>query len=356
MQLTKYGLVLEGGGAKGSYQIGAYQALQELGYEFEAVVGTSIGAINGAFIVSGEVDKCKDMWRTLNMSEFDEPELKAFDDNDDILTIIANAIKIFKNGNISPEPLKRLVYNNFEEDKIRESKMRFGLATLNVTDRKAEDVFADEIEEGLLLDYIVGSAYLPFFKMEKLHGKYFLDGGMYNRIPFNMVVDMGLVPLIIRANPKDLRDRNFPKDAIVIEPSTKINNVLNFNTQRADKLIQMGYMDAIKKLKNLSGDEYYFEKFTEAEALEIFEAKVMPGLDRPKEEGQVSSPYRLLFDKYLPMVEENLQLDYDYHLTDALVALVEKYMTKKNLDKFKTYKIKDIAEQMQEADFYPSRW
>jgi NTE family protein len=43
-----YGLVLEGGGAKGSYQIGACQAMQELGVEFGAVAGTSIGALNGA--------------------------------------------------------------------------------------------------------------------------------------------------------------------------------------------------------------------------------------------------------------------------------------------------------------------
>ncbi|RVU55577.1 patatin-like phospholipase family protein [Anaerosphaera multitolerans] len=58
-----YGLVLEGGGAKGAYQIGAYFALKELGYEFEAVVGTSIGSINGALIVMGEADKALKLWK-----------------------------------------------------------------------------------------------------------------------------------------------------------------------------------------------------------------------------------------------------------------------------------------------------
>ena len=42
------GLVLEGGGAKGAYHIGAYRALSELGIQIDGVVGTSIGAINAA--------------------------------------------------------------------------------------------------------------------------------------------------------------------------------------------------------------------------------------------------------------------------------------------------------------------
>ncbi len=46
-----YGLVLEGGGAKGSYQIGAYKALKELGIEIGGVAGTSVGAINSALII-----------------------------------------------------------------------------------------------------------------------------------------------------------------------------------------------------------------------------------------------------------------------------------------------------------------
>ena len=48
------GLVLEGGGAKGSYQIGVCKALAELGLEVGGVAGTSIGALNGAMIVQGE--------------------------------------------------------------------------------------------------------------------------------------------------------------------------------------------------------------------------------------------------------------------------------------------------------------
>ena len=49
IDLTKeYGLVLDGGGARGAYQIGAWKALVEAGVKIQAVAGTSGGAVNGA--------------------------------------------------------------------------------------------------------------------------------------------------------------------------------------------------------------------------------------------------------------------------------------------------------------------
>src|SRR3974390_2135096 len=50
-------LVFQGGGALGAYQGGVYQAMHEAGIEPAWVVGTSIGAINGAIIAGNEVDK-----------------------------------------------------------------------------------------------------------------------------------------------------------------------------------------------------------------------------------------------------------------------------------------------------------
>src|SRR5260370_3087106 len=50
-------LVLQGGGALGAYQAGVYQALMEGGIEPDWVIGTSIGAINGAIIAGNEPDK-----------------------------------------------------------------------------------------------------------------------------------------------------------------------------------------------------------------------------------------------------------------------------------------------------------
>lgn len=55
--MTAYGLVLGGGGAKGSYEIGVWKALKELEIPLIAVTGTSVGALNGAMIVQDDYDK-----------------------------------------------------------------------------------------------------------------------------------------------------------------------------------------------------------------------------------------------------------------------------------------------------------
>ena len=58
LDLTKeYGLVLDGGGARGAYQIGAWKALKEAGIKIAAVAGTSVGALNGALICMDDLEK-----------------------------------------------------------------------------------------------------------------------------------------------------------------------------------------------------------------------------------------------------------------------------------------------------------
>ena len=61
--MEKYAVALAGGGSKGIYQVGAWKALKELGIEFEAVTGTSIGAVNGSFMVQGDITKAENMWK-----------------------------------------------------------------------------------------------------------------------------------------------------------------------------------------------------------------------------------------------------------------------------------------------------
>ena len=60
LDLTKeYGIVLEGGGARGSYQIGAWKALREAGIKIRGIAGASVGALNGALICMDDLEKRK---------------------------------------------------------------------------------------------------------------------------------------------------------------------------------------------------------------------------------------------------------------------------------------------------------
>ena len=65
--MEKKAIVLCGGGAKGAYQIGALKALNKVGYKYDIVTGTSVGALNGAFAVMGDIKKAENIWSKLDM-------------------------------------------------------------------------------------------------------------------------------------------------------------------------------------------------------------------------------------------------------------------------------------------------
>ena len=57
-----YGVVLEGGGAKGAYQVGAWKALRETGIKIRGVVGSSVGSLNGVMMVMDDFTGTWDIW------------------------------------------------------------------------------------------------------------------------------------------------------------------------------------------------------------------------------------------------------------------------------------------------------
>ena len=61
------GLVLAGGGVKGSYQVGAYLAFKKCGIRLDGVVGTSIGSFNAAMIVSGKDAELYEFWKNVDV-------------------------------------------------------------------------------------------------------------------------------------------------------------------------------------------------------------------------------------------------------------------------------------------------
>ena len=70
LDLTKeYGIVLEGGGARGSYQIGAWKALREAGIKIRGIAGASVGALNGALICMDDLEKAEEIWENIRYSQ-----------------------------------------------------------------------------------------------------------------------------------------------------------------------------------------------------------------------------------------------------------------------------------------------
>ena len=62
-------LVLAGGGARGSYQVGVWRALTELGWRPQIITGTSVGSLNGAMFALDLYETARDMWMSIRSQD-----------------------------------------------------------------------------------------------------------------------------------------------------------------------------------------------------------------------------------------------------------------------------------------------
>ena len=88
----KIGLALAGGGSLGAYQVGILKYLKEKNWHFDVVTGTSVGAINGALVVTDDIEELEKLW--LEISN-DKIMLNGMDLNKEVLTEL-NPDYIFK--------------------------------------------------------------------------------------------------------------------------------------------------------------------------------------------------------------------------------------------------------------------
>ena len=260
------GLALSGGGLRGAYQIGVYKALQEAGIKIDGFVGTSIGAFNAACIAAGKFSMLYDFWYNCDAGQilgFTEKLSKSVNENKlDIKEALKNLKNIVLNKGISTNGLKEALKTFNLDYYLFKSKKDFGLVTVRFKDFKPIYMFKDNIEPEKLNDYIIASCYLPIFKMEKLiDNNYYLDGGFYDNLPANSLIDKGYSTIYV----VDLKaigiTRNYKdKSKIVkITPSRNLGNILNIKQSDIRNNIKLGYYDTLKIIKGYDGYKYIFK-------------------------------------------------------------------------------------------------
>lgn len=258
MKECSYGLALEGGGARGSYQIGAYKALVESGFRFSSIVGTSIGAINAAVICSGGLELLEGIWKEIDSSIFEiNPQMcdEIIHGNKQIKRDVT--LDILKNRGISLNKLKDILNKYVDEEKVRNNNIKFGLVITKLKGMKSLEYTIDDIPKGKLIDYLIASSSLPIFKIEKnIDEHIYLDGGFRNVLPLTLLENMGCKNIIgIRLKKFGIIRKTKNKDTKVflIEPSKSTGSTLFFNQDTIDENIKLGYNDAkkmIDKIKN----------------------------------------------------------------------------------------------------------
>ena len=269
--MGKRAVVLSGGGAKGGYQIGVWKVLRQMGFTPDIVVGTSVGALNGALMALNNFDAALDIWENMSMdSVFQNFVNMSDEENPDREEYIKELAKeaIFKGG-ADYTPLQERVKSLMDEEKLRTSPIRFGLVTTMFPKIKPVEVFIEDIPEGKAADYVLASAAaFPFMKSYKIGDSSFVDGGYSDNMPVKMAIEAGADDIVVVNIGKNPGAKFGEADNVsfkYISSKKPLNDVfggmLMFDGDMSRGNIRQGELDAYKAFDLLDGYYYAFKKY-----------------------------------------------------------------------------------------------
>jgi NTE family protein len=212
-------LLLQGGGALGSYQAGVYQALAEAKLELDWVAGISIGAVNAALIAGNppekRVERLRNFWEAVSSPPLGVPSLPSLNLKDESLHRWVNQIRAlgillfgaphFFTPRFPPPglwgasradvvsyydvaPLKATLERLVDFDLINAGSMRFSVGAVNV--RTGNFIYFDNATHRIGPAHIIASGSLPpGFPATEIDGEYYWDGGIVSNTPLQWVLD-----------------------------------------------------------------------------------------------------------------------------------------------------------------------
>ena len=337
-----YAIALEGGGAKGAYEIGVWQTLEEAGVKYNAVSGTSVGALNGALMVMRDLPRAISCWSDIRLSKVidldpeEESDFKRLVQGDveleDFQQLIPQALEIIRNRGLDVAPLRAWVHEVVDVKKVKASDVAFYISTVDLTDRKGLEVHVNELPEDEICDMLLASAYHPSFRLEKLGGKLYADGGFVDTLPLHVLVENGYKDIIAVRIPGMGIERRFriPDDVNVttIHTYSDLGHVLNFDAEQSKRDMAIGRLDAKRVLYGLRGRRYYIDRcMSEREALDWL-------LDRF---GGTAETLRAFLEQELPRTAKRFELaEGDYY--DLMLVLLEQEAEKQEINRLRIYR------------------
>ena len=205
-------LVLQGGGALGAYQLGVYQAMHEAGIEPDWVVGTSIGAINGAIIAGNppeqRMEKLHEFWDRMELNKGNPfgPLLGMFGNAFNNMTTMSSGIPGFfapnphavygqhakvgieKAAYYTTQPLRETLTQLIDFDYLASKKTRLTVGAVNAN--SGEMRYFDSRKDVMTVEHIMASGALPpAFPAIRIDGEPYWDGGIYSNTPVEVVLE-----------------------------------------------------------------------------------------------------------------------------------------------------------------------
>lgn len=181
--------VLGGGGVLGAVEVGMLRALLERDITPDLVLGTSVGALNGALVAREPalpvIERLTDLWRTAN-----DAGRQVYGDNP-IRTVrraVSTGTHLY-----SAKPLKERLVDELGDVLIEDLPVRFQVCAASI-ERAAEHWFTT----GPVVDAVVASAAVPgLLPPARVGDEHFLDGGIVNSIPLGRAVALGATRVFV---------------------------------------------------------------------------------------------------------------------------------------------------------------
>lgn len=258
----KLGLVLAGGGGRGSYQIGVWKALRDLGIDkyIGGVSGTSIGALNSILFLQGDIKKAEEVWSSISMEKIlptDSLDLMARGMLLAIGTKKLNFIKKYmprtlEAGNISRQGLLDILDQYVDFHKIINEKRTCYVACSELPDIKPKYFKVNNHNEDEIKNILLATSAIPIiYESKKVQESKYLDGGITDNIPIQPLYGEGYnIIIVVHLCKNSIIQREcFPNSRIIeIKPMDMNNTVsetLDFTIDGSKKRIRQGYDDCI---------------------------------------------------------------------------------------------------------------
>ncbi len=267
-------LVLGGGGAKGSYQIGAIAALEEAGITCGQVIGVSIGAINAAMVAQRDMARAAALWESIRLSDILSADAMSIaEDAEGILGQPEKLLEYFARNSQKSfadiTPLRALLARHISEERVRNSPIRMTLTatrfpTLSCVEKKVSDMAPGTLHQWLL----ASAAIFPLFPMQTIGEERYIDGGFCDNTPVEAAIRAGARRIIAIDVGKNRSHSQYDRrpNVTYIRASHPLGGLLSFDSETVARNRILGYNDTMRALGMMRGIRYSFDQL-DAQAL-----------------------------------------------------------------------------------------
>ena len=261
----KLGIALAGGGSKGAYEMGVWQALRELDVSYDIVTGTSIGAVNGVMMVQGDYEPCLELWRKVTAQDLMKNglnlkhDMEYYFENRDQLLSFAKGYAASRGADISP--YIDLLHQYIRPEAFFTSRVDYAAVAARFPGMQYTEVRKTDLQPDTIWQWVLASSScFPVFPICEIDGESYIDGGYADNLPISAAFRMGAERVIAVALKQGVFEKKYANHPLVqcIEPSRPLGGFMDFESEIMDKNLALGYTDTMKTMGRYFGRVYAF--------------------------------------------------------------------------------------------------